>query len=94
MAIKLNTAEKCEIITISISRESHPIAWDNKLKSLIKSGLSEAEAEQNLILYPEIEMELYYDPELGAFLIESEAVESTDIFNPYSGEILEIEDEN
>ena len=34
-------------------------------------------------------MEVYYSPYQGLFAVESDAVECSDIFNPYSGELLE-----
>jgi hypothetical protein len=32
---------------------------------------------------------LYYSPDLGLFAVEAEAVESTTIFDPYTGEEME-----
>jgi hypothetical protein len=36
-------------------------------------------------------MEIYYDVNTSCFLVDSLAIESTEIYNPYTGEELEIE---
>lgn len=41
----------------------------------------------------EFELELYYEEGRGAFAVESEAVESGEIYSPYSGELGEDADE-
>ena len=90
--MRINSEDNSETITITIDKNKHPVAWENKKKSLINSGLTEYEAEKDLLKNPCIVMELCYDTDLGAFLVESEAVGCTDIYNPYSGQILEVEE--
>ena len=37
----------------------------------------------------EIELEVYYEVGYGLFAVEADAVESADIYSPYSGELCE-----
>lgn len=91
--MKLNAPEKCEVIVITIDKYQHPIAWKNRIESLINSGMTIQEANSEMIQRPTIEMELHYDVNCGAFLVESAAIESTEIYNPYTGSQLQIEGE-
>lgn len=78
-----NNSLNYESVNISIDPIEHPIAFQNRFDSLKNSGLSEDDALK-CALEP-IEMEMYYDPDAGLFIIEADAVESVPIFNPYSG---------
>lgn len=88
--MKLNNAETYEPIVVYLSKKT-PIAWGNRVKSLMKSGLSKKDAEKEAT--GEIELELYYNEDAGLFAVETEAVESGSIFDPYSGEELETDED-
>lgn len=90
--MKLNKATECEIIHVKLDKNEHPIAWNNKKQELVECGMSEEDAE-GFLFKTTFEMEVYYAPNQGLFLIESEAIESTPIFNPYDGTECEVEDE-
>lgn len=64
--LKLNSAEEAEVVLIRLTPEEYPIAYANKVKCLMLSGLSKKEAER-MAMEP-IDLELYYegDRELAA----------------------------
>ena len=86
--MKKNSPEQAEIIELFLSKDKTPIAYQKKVAELIKSGMTEEEAE-NLVSTTPFEMEFYYSDDLGLFLVESEAVEEANIVDPYTGEELE-----
>lgn len=86
--MRLNSADSYEPITIILTKENTPIAYNNKIEELVEFGAysskEEAEADNKSIT---IECEIYY--ENGLFAVESDAVESGTIYSPYSGELCE-----
>lgn len=44
--LKLNSVEEVEVILIRLTPEEYPIAYTNKVKCLMLSGLSEEEAKK------------------------------------------------
>lgn len=94
MSFKLNNENEYESLTIKMDKENFPKVFENKTRCLQDSGLSreEAEKEAERIMEKGVEMEAYYEVGCGLFLVEPEAVESTDIHSPYSGEVGEHSD--
>ena len=88
---KYNSAE-CEVVHLSIDETQHPNIFNAMVNELIENGLSAQDAKKYVRTTP-LQMELYYSPQEGLFAVESEAVECADIYNPYSGELLEECDE-
>ena len=90
MAVKLNNCDNYESITITLSKGEYPIAYNNKIEELVEEGLykttEDAENENPTI---DIEMEIYYEKHYGLFAVESAAVESGQIYSPYSSELCE-----
>lgn len=86
--MRKNSPEQAEIIELFLSKDKTPIAYQKKVAELIKSGMTEKEAE-NFVSTTPFEMEFYYSDDLGLFLVESEAVEDANIVDPYTGEELE-----
>ena len=85
--MKLNNSDNYESVTITLSKEKTPIAWEQRVQSLVNSGML---VEEAIIFANEpIEVEMYYNIDAGLFLVECEAVESGTIYDPYSGELLE-----
>ena len=79
------TEKEGDVLEIYLTQEKTPIAYKRKLYELVeRSGLTQTEAEKHLIQVP-LKLELFYDINRGAFLVESEAPESCEIFNPYTG---------
>lgn len=89
--MKLNSIGNEEIITLKIDENEHPIAYKAKLDELIESGLPEDDARK--AISQGFVMEVYYAPNQGFFLVESEAIGCTPIFNPYDGIECEYEDD-
>jgi hypothetical protein len=89
--MKLNTVGNEEIITLKIDEKEHPIAYKAKLDELIECGMSEDEARK--YISQGFVMEIHYAPNQGFFLVESEAIGCTTIFNPYDGIECECDDD-
>lgn len=90
--LRKHNAEELETIDVQLSKSKTPIAFARKVKELFDQGNYETiEQAERFVLNTTFEMELYYSIDQGLFMVESEAVESTDIFNPYSGEQLDEE---
>lgn len=86
--MKKNSADNYEPIMVCLTPDKTPIAYNNKVKCLMSSGMPREEAEK-AALGP-IELELYYEVGSGLMAIESAAVDSLGyIFSPYSGEEFE-----
>lgn len=85
--LKLNSAEEAEVILIRLTPEEYPIAYANRVKCLMLSGLSKKEAER-MAMKP-IDLELYYEVGVGLMAVEPGAVEARTIYSPYSGELYD-----
>lgn len=85
--MQLNNSDNYESITVQLSKEKTPIAWEQRVLSNMNSGATREEAEE--LASEPIEVEMYYNPDAGLFLVEAEAVESGTIYDPYSGELLD-----
>lgn len=73
-----------ECIDVLLTPSETPVAYERKLYELVNSGITEEEAKSYL-LQP-IQLELFYDYIRGLFAVESEAVDCSEIYNPYTGE--------
>jgi hypothetical protein len=85
--MRLHNLDEFESIEIRLSKTSTPIAWENRVQSIMNSGASREEAEK--MADEPIEVEMYYNQYAGLFLVECEAVESGTIYDPYSGELMD-----
>ena len=90
--MKINLPNEIEVVKIKLDPIEHPIAYKNRVESLLLSGMTKEQAEADA-LQPII-VEMYYDQNAGIFLVESEAIETGNIYNPYSGELMEDWDED
>ena len=90
--MKANKIGQEETISVLLTRNNFPIAFQNKLNELMEQGAfdSEEEATRWIESNPII-LEIMYEKHSGLFAVESEAIESGGIVSPYSGE--EIEDD-
>lgn len=92
--MKLNSPSKAETVVVRLNKNQHPIAWEAKKNELMKSGMTDREAEVYMLRFgSEFVMELHYAPDQGLFLVESEAIESTPIYNPYDGTECEVDED-
>lgn len=83
-----------EVITVQITEDKFPVIYHRKKKELMNSGMSEEEVLGQLSNWY-IDLELQYQPEFGLFAVESDAIESSNIFSPYTGEqCINPDDEN
>lgn len=84
--LQLNNADSYEPIQVRLSKETTPIAFEQKVQELIEEcGMTREQAEQT-VRDTVFELELYYQKGSGLFAVESEAVEAGIIYSPYSGE--------
>jgi hypothetical protein len=82
-----------EVIEVLLTKSKTPIAYELKCNELIKEcGMTQSEAE-TFLLQP-LQLELVYSYNLGLWAIESEALESTDPFCPYTGTEIQNPDSN
>lgn len=81
----INSAKDAEIISVRLSPNKTPIAYENKVRCLMLSGLSREEAEK-VALEP-MDLELYYEIGAGLMAVDPAAVESGTIRSPYTGEL-------
>ena len=83
--IKINDVSNYEPINVYLSREKTPIAFQNKLNELMECKAFDTEEEAaKWIEETPFELEMYYEKGYGLFLVESEAVENSCVFSPYS----------
>lgn len=78
----LNSIEDAEIISVRLSPDKTPIAYENRVRCLMLSGLSREEAEK-VALEP-MDLELYYEIGAGLMAVDPAAVESGTIWSPYT----------
>lgn len=77
------TTEEGDVVYIELCPNKTPTAYQRKKKELIDCGMSEQEAEKQL-LRP-IPLELFYSKHQGLFGVESECLDCCEIYNPYTG---------
>ena len=80
----------CEVVDVVTTPETNPEMFRCRVKCLMYSGLSQAEAEKVIASTP-LKLELFYNVGRGSFAIDAEAVGNTPLYNPYTGK--EIPDE-
>ena len=85
--MKFNNSDNYEAVKIYLTKETTPIAWEQRVISNMNSGASREDAE--ILASEPIEVEMYYNVDAGLFLIETDAVESGTIYDPYSGDLFE-----
>ena len=86
--MKKYKSDSVESIDFYLSETKTPISFKTKLNELIEAGMTEQEA-RTFILSTPLEMEVYYEKNMGLFMVESEAVDNNTIFDPYTGQELE-----
>lgn len=90
---KVQEAQFAETISVLLTPERFPIAYQNKLDELMEQGAfdTKEEAEKWIKTSP-IELEIFYEKHSGLFAIESEAVESGCCTSPYTQKDIEAEE--
>ena len=94
--MKANKVGQEETISVLLTRKSFPIAFQNKLNELMEQGAFDSEEEAiRWIESTPIILEIMYEKDCGLFAVESEAIECCpcSLVSPYSGEVIECEDD-
>lgn len=92
--MKKNKAENYESILVYLDENRTPLAFNEKLKELMEEGAFDNENDaRSYILTNPIELELYYHKGYGLYGVESDAVECSDVYDPYDGTKMEEWDE-
>jgi len=78
------TEDSGDLLEVFLSPEKTPNAFIKKVKCLQINGISKELAEKNTRNTP-ISLELYYSVGQGLFAVESGAIDSIPIYNPYDG---------
>jgi hypothetical protein len=92
MKIKINKPEQVETIEFSLDPIQHPIAYAAKLDELVVCGMTDQEAK-DWLSNTYFELEVYYAPDQGLFMLESEFLDHNEPCNPYDGKKMERCDE-
>lgn len=84
-----------EVIEVRLTPYKYPIAFKNKVDELLEVGAfnTKEDAEKWVMETPFV-LELIYEKHSGLFAVESEALENTTCFSPYTMKNLETEDED
>lgn len=79
------TKDVGDVLDVYLSHDKYPDTYKKKHTELIHScGMTAREATELLKETP-IQLELFYSMDQGLFAVESEAVECSSIYNPYTG---------
>ena len=79
------TEDVGDVMDVYLSPDEYPETYKKKHTELVQScGMTEREATELLKKSP-IQLELFYSMDQGLFAVESEAVECSSIYNPYTG---------
>ncbi len=82
--MKLNSPDGYDHFEMILSPTKHPIAYAAKFKEVKRiPGFSDADARK-FMLEP-VEMEFYYEPDVGLMAVESEVTDNIPIYSPYTG---------
>jgi hypothetical protein len=93
--MKANKIGQVESIAVLLTRQTFPIAFQNKLDELMSQGAFDN--EEDAIKWIEsnpIVLEIMYEKDSGLFAVESEAIECGTLISPYSGESIECDNED
>jgi hypothetical protein len=84
-----------EVIEIRLTPYNYPIAFKNKVDELLEQGAfnTKEDAEKWVMETPFV-LELIYEKHQGLFAVESEALENTTCYSPYTIRDLVTEDED
>lgn len=75
--------EDCEVVDVRLTKQEHPNAYNTKVEELVSAGMTREEAEDFLLM--PFCMEVFYSGDRGLFAVESDALECTPIYDPYTG---------
>lgn len=90
---KNNSKEYESLVTLRLDnsfKEKFPIAYQNKVDELVEEGAAcDEQAAAAMMENMEVELELYYEQGRGFFAVETEAVECSPVYSPYTKAELE-----
>ena len=84
--LEQHTPEDVEVLKLSLDPEKYPKFFTRKVAEFTDLGLSQEEAEAEVRKWmADFELEIYYEPHMGAWSVESEALEAgANLFSPFS----------
>lgn len=83
---------EAETIEVRLSPTKTPVAFNNKVKELVEEcGLSEEEAKREVMNMTFI-LEVIYEQSCGLFAVESEALDCSEVWSPYTQKEIECEE--
>lgn len=81
-----------EIIEIHLSPDKTPAAFNNKVKELVEEcGLSEEEAKREVLSLTFV-LEVIYEKNCGLFAVESDTLDCSKVWSPYTQKEIECEE--
>lgn len=87
----INDENNYESVSILLSKEKYPIAFEKYVKDMMNGGMTREQAEKYASETP-IELELYYQVGFGLFGLSSDYVDNMESFvSPYNGDEYELE---
>lgn len=89
--VKLNNSDDYESIKVMLTPTETPKVYELRVQDLMTGGMSREDAEEKA--KEPYEMELYYEPGVALFAVDSEAVDSGTIYSPYTAELCGTADE-
>jgi len=85
--VKINPAKKAEVISVKLTKEKTPIAYNKKLNELMEQGAFKTVTEAEAWLEnTEYDLELYYQKDCGLFALDPEALACSTCYSPYTGD--------
>lgn len=82
-----------EVIEVRLTPYNYPIAFKNKVDELLEQGaFNTKEDAEKWVMETTFVLELIYEKHQGLFAVESEALENTTCYSPYTIRDLVTED--
>lgn len=83
---------EAETIEVRLSPIKTPVAFNNKVKELVEEcGLSEEEAKRE-VLNMTFVLEVIYEKNCGLFAVESDTLDCSRVWSPYTQKEIECEE--
>jgi hypothetical protein len=83
---------EAETIEVRLSPIKTPVAFNNKVKELVEEcGLSEEEAKRE-VLNMTFVLEVIYEKNCGLFAVESDTLDCSKVWSPYTQKEIECEE--
>ena len=92
--MKKYNADNYDSIRVYLDENRTPLVFEEKVKELMEEGAFDNEYDaRSFVRTTPIELELYYHKGYGLYGVECDAVECSDIYDPYDGVKMEESEE-